>query len=375
MSSLRLRAGSIAFAAAIAILAPAPSDRTISAQQEPVVERVPTATLIPAPAISFGGVSDSNSPAVWETVNGQLRFFTFTSVSGWATRHVGTQLSTLFTVGGIGFEPVAPPHGVWLEAIIPDVDGTWYGYYHNERPAEVCDDPRTIPRIGAARSRDFGSTWEDLGILLEAPPGSHDCDSTNTYFVGGVGDFSVMLDHDEKDLYFFFSQYAEQERTQGVAVGRLAWSDRDDPVGKISVWYRNQTWIPARRLRVMSEDPVYVYPGGMPIYRVVDGWHEDQVVDAFWGPSVHWNTYLQQYVMLLNRARSTSWQQEGIYVAFSPTLDNPMSWSTPQRLLTGGQWYPQVIGTEAGSGTDRIAGQRARFFLGGRSQYFIQFSK
>ena len=220
-----------------------------------------------------------------------------------------------------------------------------------------------------------GATWDDLGILLEAPPGSHDCDSTNTYFVGGVGDFSVMLDHDERDLYFFFSQYAERS-------GRRAsrWRDWRGRIGTIRsgrsrCGSADQTWIPARRLRVMSEDPVYAYPGGMPIYRVVDGWHEDQVVDAFWGPSVHWNTYLQQYVMLLNRARSTSWQQEGIYVAFSPTLDNPMSWSPPQRLLTGGQWYPQVIGTEAGSGTDRIAGQRARFFLGGRSQYFIQFSK
>jgi hypothetical protein len=68
------------------------------------------------------------------------------------------------------------------------------------------------------------------------------------------------------------------------------------------------------------------------------------------------------------------WRQEGIYVAFSKSLSDPTAWSTPQRLLGGGEWYPQVIGIEPGTGTDRIAGERARFFMGGRSQYFIQFS-
>ena len=40
----------------------------------------------------------------------------------------------------------------------------------------------------------------------------------------------------------------------------------------------------------------------------------------FWGPAIHWNTYLEQYVMLLNRAKDDQFGQEGIYVSFSPTL-------------------------------------------------------
>jgi hypothetical protein len=79
--------------------------------------------------------------------------------------------------------------------------------------------------------------------------------------------------------------------------------------------------------------------------------------------------------MLLNRAKDSAWAQEGIYVAFAPQLDQPASWSTPQKLLTGGRWYPQVLGTEVGSGTDRLAGERARLFIGGRSEYTIQFSR
>ena len=48
-------------------------------------------------------------------------------------------------------------------------------------------------------------------------------------------------------------------------------------------------------------------------------WHDaDDRVDAFWGPAVHWNTALEQYVMLLNRAKDENYAQEGIYVSFAP---------------------------------------------------------
>ena len=46
--------------------------------------------------------------------------------------------------------------------------------------------------------------------------------------------------------------------------------------------------------------------------------------------------------MLFNRANDGSVSQEGIYVSFAPTLDDPDAWSTPQRLIAGGRWYPQV---------------------------------
>ena len=88
--------------------------------------------------------------------------------------------------------------------------------------------------------------------------------------------------------------------------------------------------------------------------------------DVFWGASIHWNTYLEQYVMLFG--------QEGIYVSFSPTLCEPSRWSVPAKILDGGSWYPQVIGTETGTGTDRSAGKRARFFMTGRSDRMIEFA-
>ena len=339
------------------------------------IERVPTATLVPAQMISLESEADSNSPAVWDWVDGRQSLFVFSSFNGWSTRLFGAQVSGLMNLGRIAFD-APPPHGVWMEAVIPDADGSWYGFYHNERPADICGDmSRMLPRIGAARTTDYGATWEDLGVVLESPPEWHECDTTNRYFVGGVGDFSVMLDHDQRYLYLFFSQYVDREETQGVAVARMPWAYRDEPRGRMSVWWRGMAWVPSRRVSRRGEPPEYIFGVGTPIYRVRDGWHEGQTVDAFWGPSVHWNTYLEQYVMLLNHASNSEWRQEGIYVAFAKTLDNPMAWSTPQRLLSGGEWYPQVMGIESGTGTDKLAGERARFFMSGRSRYFIQFSR
>jgi hypothetical protein len=334
---------------------------------------VPSARLVPASTISLPGAADSNSPAAWELVDGRLRFFVLTSVAGESQRAEGADVTRLASRGQVTFES-EPGGGVWFEAIIPDVDGTWYGFYHNEWPAQICADvQRTIPRIRAARSSDLGATWQDLGAILESPPGTVDCASSNKYFVGGVGDFSVMLDDRSQYLYVFFSQYANRESAQGVSVARMAWADRDQPSGKITLWLRDETWLPARPIRTQM-GARYIYPAGAPIYPVAEAWHRPSV-DAFWGPSVHWNTYLRQYVMLLNRAKDPAWTQEGIYVAFSPRLDDPKRWSIPQRLMSGGRWYPQVIGTEAGIGSDRVAGERARFFVQGRSDHLIQFSK
>jgi hypothetical protein len=263
-----------------------------------------------------------------------------------------------------------------MEAVIADVDGTWYGYYHNENPAVQCDDTqKVIPRIGAARSDDNGATWQPLGVVLEAPFGSYDCDTNNRFFVGGVGDFSVLLDPDSRDLYFYFSQYQRRERQQGVGVARLAWADRDAPVGKIGVW-NGRVWLPASRFRTTDGADRWIFPSAVPIFPAAESWHDgDNVVDAFWGPSIHWNTYLNQYVMLLNHAKDPEWSQEGVYISFSPRIDDPRLWSEPVKIFDGGSWYPQVMGIEDGSGTDKTAGRFSRFFMGGASHHLIQFIK
>jgi hypothetical protein len=345
----------------------------------PAATRIPSATLSRSTPYLLTGRVDSNSPAVWDRVDGEERLHVFTSFDGYPSRATGTNWQRLGAARPVtlsGFEG----GGYWLEAVVQDIDGTLYGYYHNERPATACRDAaRMIPRIGAARSTDGGETWENLGILLESSRVTLDCSTVNKYFVGGVGDLSVMLDPDSKDLYIFYSEYSRDLASQGVGVARLLWADRDDPEGKVTVW-RSGLWQPAREIRQMQADGStsirHFYPSATPLHPTTDSWHDGNgSTDAFWGPSVHWNTYLERYVMLLNRAKNALFDTEGIYVSFSPALDDPALWSTPQRILNGGAWYPQVIGLEAGSGSDKVAGEWARFFLAGRSDYIIRFSK
>jgi hypothetical protein len=334
---------------------------------------VPTARLVPAIGLRLPGGVDSNSPLVWDLVAGVEQLSVLTSTAGQPSLATGTRLRDLRTTVPVAFTS-HPGGGIWMEAVVADEGGTWYGFYHNEVPAEICGRPDlTVPRIGAARSSDRGATWESLGIILEAPRGEEACDTRNQYFAGGVGDFSVALDRQHRDLYVFFSQYSRTPDAQGVSVARLPWAARDQPAGHVDVW-DGGIWRPARFERADDGATGWSYPPGAALFSTRLPWHDgDDSTDAFWGPSVHWNVSLQQYVMLVNRTADDRWGQEGTYVSFAASLDDPSAWSTPQKLLDGGLWYPQVVGLEPG-GTDREAGARARFFAGGQSNYLVEFS-
>jgi hypothetical protein len=332
---------------------------------------LPRVELRSATVLRLPGEVDSNSPAVWERVNGQPRLFVMTSVAGRPSTTSGATLATLAAARPVVIDPW-PGGGIWMEAVVADVDGTWYGYYHNENIAPACaSSGKMIPSIGAARSRDFGATWEPLGTVLAAPTLSYDCVTNDKYFVGGLGDFSVQLDADSRYLYFFLSQYVRTEPLQGVAIARLLWADRDRPARRATVWQDGRWMVAATRFGMERW-----IASAFPIFPAREPFHDDDtLVDAFWGPSVHWNTYLQQYVMLLNRSKDTDWNQEGVYVSYAKQLDDPRLWSAPTKILNGGWWYPQVIGLEDGVGTDKVAGELSRLFMRGTSAHFIRFIK
>jgi len=214
-------------------------------------------------------------------VDGQPHLHVFTSVNGIPHRSEGPDLADRTPAVAVTW--VNPPEqGVWLEAVVADDAGTWYGYYHNERAGVECGDTgKVTPRIGAARSSDRGVTWEDLGPILEAPP---------------------------------------------------------------------ETSVPLGRGTTPKASPTRCGAVG----------------------SLH--TYLNRYVMLLNRASDVHFTQEGIYVSLSESLDQPGRWSAPRLILPGGSWYPQVVGLEPGD-TDKTAGRVARLFLHGTSSYLLEFQR
>jgi hypothetical protein len=347
-----------------------------------VTSQPPRTTLTPAATITLPGIVDSNSPVMWDLEDGERKLFVMTSSDGIPRLASGSSLDRLSAATDVLMSP-HPGHGVWMEAVVTDEVETWYGFYHNEWPAAQCGrNDRMVSRIGAARSSDRGRSWQDLGAVIQATQSSIACTSSNRYIIGGVGDLSVMLDDRRQYLYFFYSQYQRHPETQGVAVARMRWADRDRPAGRLALW-RDGVWAPATGQREVVTLPgtmrrrlEWTYPAATPLVAPAHAWHDsDERVDAFWGPSVHWNTALEQYVMLLNRSKDENYGQEGIYVSYAPRLDDPGLWTAPVKVLNGGRWYPQVIGSAPGTGTDKEAGASARLFMSGRSDWVINFAR
>lgn len=248
----------------------------------------------------------------------------------------------------------------WIEATYKDPSGALYAWYHHE-VMNVCGFGVRLstPVIGAAVSYDDGHSFSDLGVVLRSGE-RPDCSAANGYFAGGHGDFSVIRDAKGEYFYFLFSVYDGPPQAQGVAVARMAAEHLVTPQG--NVWkYANGAW----------REPGF---GGQvtPIFPVVTSWNRPDT-DAFWGPSIHYNRELVEYVMLLNRACcEPGWPSEGIYVSTNPDLANPAGWTPPEKIIEGGGWYPMAVGLAAGD-TDKSAGPRARLFVGSDSNWELVF--
>jgi hypothetical protein len=335
------------------------------------------ATVIQMPGVDNPGYSrheiDSNSPAHWD---GDTLYLFNSFLHPWRSSgpdltHLGSSIST--QLGQIDDRL-----WIWIESTWKDDDGTLYGAYHYE-PDNLCianDHLPTAPKISWIRSLDNGQSWSDLGFVLAADPANIRCDTKSPWDAGGEGDFSVILDRKKEYFYFFFSSYVKDFKEQGVGVARMRYADRDNPLGKAWKWYNGQ----------FSEPGV----GGhiTPIFPAKIDWHKSNA-DIFWGPAIHWNTYLNTYVILLNHAIDSKMTQEGIYATFNSDLANPKGWNEPQRILDRTEimkairgfradqsngWYPEVIGTSKGE-TDKLCGRTGRFFMKGMSRLEIVFLK
>lgn len=322
-----------------------------------------TASLRKVPQRDLPARADGNSPAFWR----QGRLSLFTSIGSplvlseapdqfgpWESRVVEGSLKDHYPV--------------WVEAAWLDSDGVLFAWYHHE-PEDLCgsDSIITAPEIGAAVSFDGGKTMEDLGIILKSPE-EVNCAALNGYFGGGHGDFSVVLDQDRQYFYFFFSNYGGAREEQGIAVARMAYEDRFFPTP--AVWkFREGRW----------DEPGL---GGhvTAVYPAAKSW-EFSDATALWGPSVHWNTYLEKYVILMNHACChEGWFQDGIYISYAGDLSDPYTWRQPTKLLDGESigfragFYPQIMGLEQDE-TDSVGGWYSRLYIQGISRWEIIFSK
>lgn len=318
------------------------------------------ARLRPAEEWRLPTPTDGNSAVVWHA--GRLVVFT----SNGATPRVSYADATgdAWESHEIQFTNLAHKT-VWFEGAWVDPSGAILAWYHHEPWGMYEDSLLTAPSIGAAVSEDGGRTFTDLGFILTSGDPLDD-DAQNGYFTGGHGDFSVILDRERKHFYFLFTNYGGPTRRQGVVMARLAYEDRFDPAEKVRKYFEGEWDEPGLGGRTTP-----VLPAGRP-------WRAKEP-DSFWGPSVHWNTHLRRYVVLLNRTSGgPGWAQDGIHVAYVRDLADPASWSKPVKLLDvedmpgPTEFYPQVIGLER-EGSDTLAGRVARFFLHGLSKWEIEF--
>lgn len=312
-----------------------------------------------AELIYLPGVADSNSPMHWN--NGKLYVY---NSDGNPLRSEGTSLTSLRNVRAahIVDNPTSP---WWIEATFRDTDGTIFAWYHHEL-WDICDSAGggkylSTPVIGALISKDNGQTFRNLGIVLRAGY-EPNCNAENGYFAGGHGDFSVILDRERKFFYFLFSNYSGEATEQGVAIARMPYEHRYDQVGSVFKYYDGD-W---------NSDGL----GGpvTPIFTVKTPWERPNT-DALWGPSIHYNRELGEFVMLLNHACcEPGWPAAGIFVSTNPDLSNPKGWSEPERIIERGGWYPMTVGLDPGD-TDKEAGAKARLFMGSDSFWEIYFRK
>ena len=99
----------------------------------------------------------------------------------------------------------------------------------------------------------------------------------------------MILDQDQRYFYFLFDNYSGPLEHQGVAIARMQFEDRANPVGNVHKYY------------VGAWDEPGVSGFVTPIFRAAVSW-EGSNTDALWGPSIHWNTHLNNYVAVLNRS-------------------------------------------------------------------------
>ncbi len=317
-------------------------------------------TVEDAPPLTFPSNTDCNSPIWWS--GERMHILNSTGHPVHSTGSGVTAMTRGTPIVYTGWRD----GGRWIESVHQDPDGTLYGWYHNEPAHYVPDEyhqgrqfPMTAPFIGAAVSHDDGTTWDDLGLILAGGPDTLHLEARNFWFAGGNGDFSVILDRAGEYVYILFGTYYKDEAQQGISLARMRYADRQGPVGKVQKWHAGAWSEPGLNGAVT------------PIVPVRSGWYSPQP-DTFWGPSVHWNTALKRYVILMNHAIDPRWKQEGVYMSLSPDL-SPGSWTPPVRLLETTGWYPQVVGLGTGE-TEREAGAVCRLFIHGTSNHMLRFA-
>lgn len=397
-----------------------------SCEEKPkeMVDSQPKFTLQRTPRFYFNSFVDCNMAEAW--IGDTLRIFPgkYGEDPVWGDSYElefadGRNADEVFLRKADEFiDPKMPPnvptgkdglHGaVWFETVYQDPADksgkTLFAVYHNENYPETLPydsvtgigyinkkwpegltgvkSPAAVCRIGIMKSTDGGHSWENKGIFIEDLQSRMILRPHNNSltFGGGVGDPSAVASGEY--LYLFYGEYGypgiydsltyrgdTEMSGQCISIARIKLSDLNNPVGKAKRWNgqsfdapHDSIGVPVRSLQRTKEE------GGGPASGAKAGFH--------WGPSVSWNTYLNQWVMLMAYSTGPKWAGSQIYISFNKNADlgageNSQQWSKPKLLLdVPGHiiWYPSLQPTASADDvknkyTCLRLGQTARLFF------------
>lgn len=218
--------------------------------------------------------------------------------------------------------------GSWLMSVLPKPNNDFIGFYH----AEYHWFPRNSSgiawkSIGVTHSNDKGKTWEAGKQIITSATTKP---ASPTW--GGTGDCCVVWDHiNNRWLCYYQEQY-------------ISMAISYDPQGAPGTWKKYY-------YGDFTEDGLGGWQSPLPGLSTVPGGN----------PSVHWNTYLNKWVMVWH-----GWSPAQIYISVS---SNGINWDTPKSIIVselgGRAWYPTIIGI-----TDVVAGQVAKIYYADISSDF-----
>ena len=342
------------------------------AAQAPMYKPVPNpiVEMFPSNQMHFPGPkSDASSTLIW--INGLAHFF----YNYWhdGDKRTYSALATgrdMFNLTVERYLEIGDDSGVthrWFESILKGDNGALYAFYHSEEK-NPCSFYYKTPEIGMAKSTDNGRTWKNLGIIIKVADDQNDCNALNGFFSNGAGDFSAIYDRQKKFVYITYTNYpmGNQIGEQGITFARLSAKDMDAPVGKTWIWYNGGFTEPGiDGLATSRFKPWTDFLAPNP--------------DGFWGPSVHYNTHINKYVMLVTRTKDGDFTRlpfptEGIYISTNSDIADPAGWTTPLKIVDGGHWYPQFYGLNSQiQETSDEMGEWARFAMENNSHFIVRF--
>lgn len=208
--------------------------------------------------------------------------------------------------------------GAWLHSIFRRGERGMLGFYHAEDhkfPLSPDSKWTAYKSIARCTSEDLGLTWSNRAQILTA----HQPKPRKAAW-SGLGDHCAVWDEKNHRFVCFF---------QEDAILCMAMSDDSGgKPGSWKKWFEGGFTEPGLGGRATPIPTLAGHRGG--------------------NPSVHWNTFLQQWVMVWHRWAGDLWIS---------TSGDLLAWSPPNLLLSkpsdaGKAWYPTLIGE-----SDQVGGE------------------